>query len=256
MDLPFQKGLRLSPTDALQTLRERSHFDRLPWKFPELADAFLARLNSVVDEYAAISSNGYDILDMWYLYERMAVWGAAQSRQTWEHPRWSPFFSPQMVRMAYMMPAPIALFATIHHEFLRRFTPRAYWYWVRVNGKLLLFEGGGPIKHLLEKVDNRYQSGLRRIQRAMDFGQTMSESKNMDQLAHDFLAGPLMETVRGIVMSEGSFALEIFGRHGVESLLNEHKSRRKNHTEVLGLLVSMERWRAMVQGVARDAAAA
>ena len=77
----------------------------------------------------------------------------------------------------------------------------------------------------------------------------------MDQLVHDFLAGPLMETVRGIVMSEGSFALEIFGRHGVESLLNEHKSRRMNHTEALGLLVAMERWRTMVQGVARDASA-
>ena len=77
----------------------------------------------------------------------------------------------------------------------------------------------------------------------------------MDQLVHDFLAGPLMETVRGIVMSDDSFALEIFGRQGVESLLNEHKSRRKNHTEVLGLLVAMERWRAMAQGVARDASA-
>jgi hypothetical protein len=56
-------------------------------------------------------------------------------------------------------------------------------------------------------------------------------------------------------MSDGSFAQEIFGKLGVELLLNEHKSRKKNHVGVLGLLVSMERWRGMVQGVVREAAA-
>jgi hypothetical protein len=252
-DLPYQRGMRLSPTDALQTLRKKSRFDELPWNSPELADAFLAQLNADVDEYAKISANGYDILDMFYLYERMGVWGAAQSRQTWEHPRWSPFFSPQLVRMAYMMPAPIALFTTIHHEILRRFTSRAYW--VRVNRKLLILEGGGTIKHLLKKIDIRFENSLRRVQRAVNFGRTPSKNKDMDQLVPDFLAGPLMEPVREIVMSYNSFAQEIFGKHGVESLLNEHKSRKKNHTEVLGLLVAMERWRAMCQGVARDASA-
>ena len=188
---------------------------------------------------------------MFYLYERFAVWGAAQARQTWKDPRWSPFISPQLVRMAYMMPAPIGKYATIHHESLRRFTPRAYW--VRANGQLLLLEGGGDIKRLLKKIDNSYQRSLRGIQRAVNFFRTPSKSKNMDQLAQDRLAGPLMETVRAILMSDDSFAMGIFGKHGVELLLNEQESRTKNRTATLGFLVSMERWRAMVQGVARDA---
>ncbi len=248
----YSMPLNLSPTDALQILQKNTRLDELPWKSPELAEAVLARLNTVVNEFATFSVNGYDILDMFNLYEQFAVWGAAQERQTWKDPRWSPFMSTKMIRMAFMMPVPIAKFATIHHESLRRFTPKAYR--VRVNGKQLLFEGGGAIKHLLKKIDNKYQGGLYRLQRAVNLGQLPSKGKDMDQLAQDFLAGPLMEIVRGILMSDESFAIEIFGKYGIESLLNEHESRTKNNTEVLGLLVAMERWRGMVQGVARDAA--
>ncbi len=247
---PYFMPLKLSPTDALRILRKRTRIDKLPWKFPELSEAIHVRLKTLVDELAAFSNNGYDILDMYYLYERSAVWGAAQERQTWKEPRWSPFNSTKMIKTAFTMPAPIAKFSTIHHEAIRRFTPKAYW--VRVNGKLLFLEGEGSIQHWLKKIDQEYQTNLHRIQRILNVGKTRSQNKDMDQLVHDFLAGPLMEPVHDILMAQDSFALNIFGRDGIESFLNEHKSRKKNHTEVLGLLVSMERWRTMIQGVTRD----
>lgn len=249
---PYLTSLTLSPTDASQILRKRTRIDKLPWKSPEFADSVLTRLNSVIDELATFSVNGYDILDMFYLYERFGVWSAGQARQTWKDPRWSPFISSKMVRAAYLMPAPIAKFSTIHYESIRRFTPKAYW--IRANGKLLIFEGEGPIKSFLKKMDNKYQGSLRRIKRVTKFGGTPSKDKDMNQLVHDFLAGPLMEIVREVVISDDSFALKIFGKHGVELLLSEQESGTKNNTGVLGFLVSMERWRAMVEGAAGDAA--
>lgn len=102
------------------------------------------------------------------------------------------------------MPAPIALFATIHHEFIRRFTPRAYW--VRVNKKLLILEGGGAIKHFLNKIDIKVQTHLSRVKGALNPNRHATKMKDMDQLVHDFLANSLMEPVREVVMSDGSFA--------------------------------------------------
>jgi hypothetical protein len=252
--LPFESRDSLSPADASQFLRKITKIDKLPWKSPELAEAVLARLNAVVDEYATFSNNGYDILDMFYLNEQRAVWGAVQVRQTWKDPRWSPFISTQLIRMALMMPAPIGKYAAIHRESLRRFAPKAYW--VRINGKRLLpLEGGGNIKRLLRGIDSRYQYHLGRMLRLSNRGRQISKSKSTAQLAIDLLAGPLMEPVREIVMSEGSFGLEVFGRRRVELLLNEHALGTHNHIRVLGYLVPMERWRAMVQGAARDAGA-
>lgn len=186
----------------------------------------------------------------WFTSTR--VWGASTARQTWGNPRWSPFLSPQMVKMAFMMPSPIARFATIHLESLRRFAPRAYW--VRGNGKLLQLEGEGTIKNMLKKTDRLYRGGLSRVQRVLSQFRPLGGSKDMDQLAEDVPAGNLLNTEGDILMPDGIFALEIFGRHGVDSLLKEHESRTHNHTEVLALLGSMEQWRAMVQGVAQEAA--
>jgi len=55
-----------------------------------------------------------------------------------------------------------------------------------------------------------------------------------------------MKTIGDIRLSNES-SLEIFGQHGIESLMKEHKQGIKDHTEVLGLLLSMERGRSLVK---------
>lgn len=62
-----------------------------------------------------------------------------------------------------------------------------------------------------------------------------------------------MKTIGDRLLSNGSFSPEIFGLHGIESLINEHKQGQKDHTEVLGLLVAMERWRSLIPGLAKEA---
>ncbi len=240
-----------SSIEAYKILEKRMRLERFPWRDPALAEAVRARLNSTIDELTMFSTNGYDILDLYYLYERFAVWGAAQARQTWKDHRWSPFISPKMVRMAFRMPAPIATETIIHYECLRRFAPKAYW--VRVNGELLVLEGGGKGKAFLRKLDGKCQGGFRRLPSVVSWGSDTKKNQDMDHLVHDFLAGPLMEVVRDMLMSNDSFAQRIFGKNGTDQLLREHATRTKNHTEELGFLVAMERWRMMVDGVTRDA---
>jgi len=69
----------------------------------------------------------------------------------------------------------------------------------------------------------------------------------MEQVAADTLSVALMKAIGDILLSNGSFSLEIFGQHGIESLMKEHKQGKKDHMEVLGLLLSMERWRSLVK---------
>ena len=70
----------LTPTDALQILRKRTRLDKLPWKSPELAGAVLLRLEAVINELSSFSENGWDILDMFYLYERFCSLGFCASK--------------------------------------------------------------------------------------------------------------------------------------------------------------------------------
>lgn len=252
---PSESKLDMSPTDALQRLRNRSEIDKLPWSSAEFPNAVLTRLNAFIDECAALSANGYDILDLIGLYSHGEVVAPAR-RQTWKDPRWSPYSSSKMIRMAFMMPAPIAKYATIHRESLRRFAPRAYW--MRINGITLApIESDSLIGGLLRKVDWRYQKYKKKLQRSKGASyliQGSDQRTGLERFKAEFMNNYLMEPMRETLMAEGSFALEILGRQGVELLLHEQQSRLKDHHGTLGLLIAMERWRTMVQGVVREAA--
>ena len=240
--------------DALGIIQKKSRIDRLPWKTPDLHEGVCKRLTERVEDYANISEDGFDVLDMFYLYERMGVWGSSTARQTWKDPRWSPFMSPQMIRMAFRMPAPIARFATIHSESLRRFVPRAYW--IRINDtELLPLENWAPISPVLKAFDKTARQNLARGRRFLNRFRSQQKTKDMDQLAADTVSGLLMRTISDVLLSDKSFALEIFGQSGMERLLGEQKQQQKDHTEVLGLLVAMERWRGMIQNVTQESRA-
>ena len=244
----------LSMADILTMLHQRSRIGRLPWSTPDVSEAVHARLNELVESYAGFSRNGFDILDMFYLHERMGVWGAATARQTWKNPRWSPFMSSQIIRMAFQMPSPIARFATIHREILRRFTPKAYR--IRINGREWLpLDDWGAISPWLKAIDKIYLRIFGRVQRILQGCQPVRvrENRNMDHLASEALSSSLLNVVGDLLLSDGSFSKELYGQSGVELLLREQQQRRKDHTEVLGLLAAMERWRNLVQAVGRDA---
>ena len=151
-----------------------------------------------------------------------------------------------MIQMGFRMPALIERFATLHRESLRRFAPKAYR--VRINGnELLPLDDWGPNSPLLQAIDTQYTRNLSRAKRILNICRSGRRSRNMEQVAADTLSVALMTTIGDILLSNGSFSLEIFGPHGIESLMNEHKQGQKDHTEVLGLLVAMERWRSLVQ---------
>lgn len=67
-----------------------------------------------------------------------------------------------------------------------------------------------------------------------------------DEMGAAAFAGPLYEYVHGVLTESGGFALEFFGRKGVEQLLEENRSRKINRFILLGMLMTAERYRKMV----------
>jgi hypothetical protein len=64
----------LSKTDAFALTYKRSRIGELPWKNPDLGEAAHTGLKAQLGAYSKTSDNGYDILDIIYLYKRMGVW--------------------------------------------------------------------------------------------------------------------------------------------------------------------------------------
>ncbi|MCG8368680.1 MAG: hypothetical protein MJA27_35760 [Pseudanabaenales cyanobacterium] len=248
--MSFSSRPNLSPIDAVNILTNQYLNSRLPWNSLDLMKAVDNRLNSIIKEYTKFSTNGYDILDLFYLYERFAIWGGKSRRQPCQAHRLSPFFGRQLTQLAYIMPSPIADQARIHQESIRRFAPKAYW--APINGKQLLpLQGREPIVRWLGGI---YQGTRSRIQHIKNRVQT-AKPRGIEQLRADAMTGPLKTTVHDILMSKHSFALEIFDKDWIESLLNAHNLGLKN-VNTLGCLITMERWRNMINEVARESTGA
>ena len=224
----------------------------LPRLSPDFEEATLARLSAVINEYSTMSSNGYDIMDLFYLYERFGVWGAHCRRKPWERRRLSPFSSRKLVRLAYLMPSPIANHARIHQEFIRRYIPKANW--VRINGyRLLPLEQEGKISGLLAKVDRKYQSVIHHTQPLFNRISPVIHNRGLEELRADGLTKYLREPLVESVTSKDNLFNDILGKHGLNSLLTQHqRENRLFAVDTLGSLVCIEQWRAQIQKVFQE----
>ena len=139
----------LHEDDAARFLEAKTlkRMRRVPWNDQSLADAFLSRFHQSLQGFQDISRNGFDVLDMFYLYERSARWSHAAALPHLER-HCAPFESSALAAMAYRLPAPIGQHCRLQETIIRRWLTRAYWW--RINDdRILPLERVPGVKRLL-----------------------------------------------------------------------------------------------------------
>ncbi len=237
--------------EAVPPLSRSRLVSQLPWSAAEYSEAIRARAASCIEGVASETEGGYDLLDLYYLRERYAVWGGLVSRSYSARKRFAPLISSRLVRAAYRMPTPMRAHSAYMRECIRRFTPRAYW--VHVNGKkfLPLLNAGG-IANALSKADRALYPYFMKVKNRLTGRQPATDETTPQQISAAAFRGPLFDYVHQVLTAEGSFAVEIFGRKGVDQLLEEHRSKVKNRLDVLGMSLTAEHYHNMVLKLARD----
>lgn len=243
-----------SNDDAVRLLRSKLRADRLPWRTPAFAEAVYRRQDERLERFATVARTPYDLLDLYYLSERFAVWGSLKERFTWEPDRyWTPFANAPLVRLAFQLPSPVGTEARLHADAVRRYLPGAYWTPVNA-ARLLPFERLGGAGATLNRA---YRVGAR-LARSVSGGRsggggTPGDGSHERMRAATF-AGPLRDTVEGVLGSSTGLSAELLGGDGLGGLLDAHRSHAGIDTlQLLGVLVTMERWHDMARS-ARDAA--
>ena len=242
---PYTRQANLATEDAFEILKNKALSAKLPWTDQDFISGLEKRSDEVIGYYTTLSDNGHDILDLFRLHDRVAVWAAMVERFTWKERHWSPFLSLRFLELAGAMPAPIGDHTRVRIECIRRFAPESYW--VIANGKTLLpLERHGQVAGALRFLNRKWQALLLKGKRF----RPDQLSRDSDQLRSSAFAGSLSQVMREVITSEGSFAFELFGCAGTERLLREHITGEKNHLQTLGALVVMERWRTLINRAA------
>ncbi len=242
----FSHGRSFTSRQALAYLDKRraKRFKQLPWRDSAFADQLLTqKLARVIEAYEKVSLDGYDSLDFFYLCERLGVWGSLGIRFPWQRNGWGVFTRPTLVQLAFRLPAPIGYYCHLHDLLVRRYASASYW--VHIEGmRLMPLRGGGVFRAFLRQVDYKAMEMVSRLSQS-----SLVKKKNsrmIDEVYADVFAGPLASLVRDTAAVSGGFGERVFGREGMERLLEEHNARRKDHADCLGSLITLERWSAMI----------
>ncbi|WP_146242319.1 hypothetical protein [Acaryochloris thomasi] len=224
---------------------ERVSSHHLPWDSSELENAVHRRLEGLIRHYSTVTTDGYDILDLFNIYEVSGVWGARQQNPWNPSPKWSPFSSRQLLKLALRLPAPMGYHARIHQEAIRRYLPEAYW--MAVNGQTL---PALRSSELIASYRKKYQRGLRRL--GLWRESVAANAYTPRDLQASALAGPVRQTVCDLLLDRDSFSRKIFSQAHLEALLMQEQFPTRI-VDTIGSMVTMERWHRLMQGVRQEA---
>lgn len=228
-------GIAPSAPEALAHLmltRRYRRFSKVPVAEEQIRSELRLRLVRTFEEYAALSSNGNDALDAFYLFERCAHWSAHVKRATWQVSR-NPLLVPSAIRLAFKLPPPVGQHSGIHGELIRRYFPASASVWI--NGARPLFtEGPGWARGALRLALVAAHAGLEVARQRVSAAR---RTQNATQA--DLFAGALYPVVHELLTASGSVTRDALGDAGVQRVLDEHRTR-KNQLALLGYAVTQE----------------
>ncbi|MCB0060591.1 MAG: hypothetical protein KDE19_00680, partial [Caldilineaceae bacterium] len=215
----------------------------------ELAPLLYERLQHRIAGYQTQSSHVADILDLFYLHERFAHWGALAVRGSWWSHYFTPFGSPTVIRLAFQLPAPIGVKQRLHHSFIKRHLGKAY-YWPLINHEtfLPLSQLSTTQQRLIQPLQQTYFWVNRKLAQNNPF--LHKSSRNLSQIQTDAFATSLRDTVRDILLTHNGITSQMLGRKSGEQIVQNHVGARKSTGQVVGSLLTLERWYAQIKKTA------
>jgi hypothetical protein len=229
------KGDRRSPylrEHALQDIGGYAFRRKFDWTDGDGVRArLLARLQKWGEECFEISQTGHDVLDFFYVFERFGRW--ALDGNTPAGPRNVPVFgSPSAVAHAFKLPSPIAAHCGLNETLVARFLPRTLWW--PVNRYQFLPLSKVPLLKHLNKAAARWAP-------AQDPAEHNVETRRAELLRRQ-LSGPVAE----LLTHSGSMANLVLAPGAIEKVVRTHELQG-NQLRTLGILITMEHWKAQVE---------
>lgn len=222
--------------------RRMRDFKTLPLHSEQTRTQLRQRLAGCFADYATLSDNGNDALDLLYLFERCAHWSAHVQRATWNKAR-NPLMLPSVVRALYRMPPPLGHHVEIHREVILRYFPASRW--VLLNGaRLIQLEGPGPLRATARFVLGATRTRVDKL-RYRYFGHARPKAAGQA----DHFNGVLQPVIHDLFTTPSSVVSSLLGPAGAAKVLQDHAAGQ-SRLAWLGFGVTQELFARHLRAVA------
>ncbi|MDP8201913.1 MAG: hypothetical protein P9M11_07195 [Candidatus Tenebribacter burtonii] len=208
-----------------------------------IQSGFKDRLNKVIYEIDDHVLQSGDSLNLFYLYERMSIWGSMVQKSNWNLREFSPFASSEVIMKTFQLPLLFNLTYPLHKEIIKRYIPETYWMKIN-NNPFIRF----PFFSLPDKVYNRLIIFQKRYYSAYNrLTKLRNSHSSIAQIRSDYFSNNLEFYLNKLLLEDHSLSIQIFGKEYIKNLITEHINKTKNYIRLLGKLVSIEEFRKMVE---------
>ncbi len=222
-----------------------TRIDSLPWKDKESRIEVLSFLKEREDYCKEFCRKPVDLVDIFYLFERVGRWGSFSARATWWAQYFTPFCSPTLIKLAVQLAPPLGYAARFHRRVIRQYLPGGY-YNSLVNGSWFLPLFGYP--RVASKIGETAVA-LRSMKSAATRALGISRKRELgeqDLWSAQQMGSTIRSTARTLLLSSESISSRLFKAEDIEMMLSTLESSDKFLAQV-GTLLTIERWRDQME---------
>lgn len=214
------------------------------WISDELVNTFYERMSeSLINYEAAISGNPFDLLNLFYLYERYCRWGCRVFRNVWVHHVYVLFNSTKLLRLAFQLPSPISQNHLLHRTIIKKYIPESY-YWL-INSSTFMPALDFPI---LSKGITLF---LHKVRDFLNYLPTSPEEKTVEQINGDIFSVHLSEYIRDTLYSKNSLTSSVFNKQEVEKIVESHIERKEDNLQIIGFMITLEHYKRIMENISK-----
>ncbi|MDP8267170.1 MAG: hypothetical protein P9L97_00455 [Candidatus Tenebribacter davisii] len=211
----------------------------------DIQSSFNDRLHEGISEVSDQALLSGDALTLFYLYERMSIWGSMVQKSNWNLREFSPFASSRVIQKTIQLPLIYNLTYPLHKEIITRYIPQVYWMEINYNPfiRFPFFSLPDRSYNLLTFFQKRYYSVYYRLAR-LHYNQ-----KSIFEIRSDYFSNNLESYLNDVLLEENSISRKFFGMKYLRKMISDHVSKKKNFILLLGKLVSIEEFRKLVEEI-------
>lgn len=226
-------ALASSPLARVHTLRFADH---------SLCAAPMQRLEEAIHALEKLSTDPFDLADLFYIFERLGRWGSSIWRRSLSQ-SFAPFLNGRAMAAAFQLPSPIGSHAIVS-TIIARYAPRRA-FWTPVNGaELLALDGNGVLRYSARELLRGTAKVVRRSRQRL-----IKAERTPAQARRDYLTAALSEPINDVLRASNSIARTLFDRTQFSDLLDSQDLTPKRK-ELTGALFSLELWKLALLRVA------
>lgn len=231
----------LNRKKALDMLLSKNRNSYINWSDPSVLQKLNIKLTKILDDLLEKTDDYTTALDLFFLWQRFAIWNGKLARDSNYFNRISPFFSRKAIQLVYSLPRPVGQYTQFHADVIRSNMNECYS--ILINEKVYLPSKYGHFPVLSDFIELKNKAMIKYRKKLYSCQRKDSENVNPRdfQASRSYWFNNLLgHKFSDFLLSKSSACSALFENDYLDAIVSQQLSGNPIYSELLGNLFTVE----------------